>query len=324
MRICYNDQELIKYFPIAKLEGLKYFADDRLLIEKYVKNPHHIELQVVCSYNNNDNDNNGSTSTYDVAIFVERECSIQRRNQKVVEESPSTLLLDETRAAMMRQTAKLCHSVGYVGAGTVEWLVESTTTNKKNEQEKQQHFYFLEMNTRLQVEHPITEAVSSVDLVEAMLHVGSSTTNGLPSDWYDRATIITTTDDNGNYDDNKDNNTNDDTTVPAKMNILVMPFKGHSIEGRIYAEDPTNGYLPSTGPLLPYKEPMNAITVDNDTSSLSNSLSYLRLDSGVAEGHVGKQKKTKNAYEVIQIPFNGSLMSILSFSLSPPTPSPKT
>jgi len=260
MRICRNDQELIEGYPLAKSEGLKFFADGRLLLEQYLEDPHHIEFQVICSKREKD----GGDPTVDVAIFAERECSVQRRNQKVVEESPSCLLTEGTRRHMMEQTALLCQTVGYEGAGTVEWLVVDSKNKESN-----QKFYFLEMNTRLQVEHPITEAVShNVDLVEAMLEVGSG--RGLPGDWYDRAEVVETSNDND-----------------GKM--LVMPWKGHSIEGRIYAEDPLRGYLPSTGPLVPYKEPTQALSVDDGSNSgqgIDDSSSYLRLDSGVVEGHV--------------------------------------
>ena len=269
MRICRSDKELIEGYPLAESEGLKFFADGRLLLEQYLENPHHIEFQVVCS-KKEDTDKN-KDPIVDVAIFVERECSIQRRNQKVVEESPSCLLTEETRRQMMEQTALLCQKVGYEGAGTVEWLV---VDNKKDDaKDSAQKFYFLEMNTRLQVEHPITEAVShNVDLVEAMLDVGAG--QGLPKEWYDTAKIVETSNDN-------------------KGKLLIMPWKGHSIEGRIYAENPLRGYLPSTGPLLPYKEPIQAVTVSDGSSEekipvfSDEDSSYLRLDSGVAEGHRG-------------------------------------
>lgn len=300
MRICSNDQELMEFYPLAQSEGLKYFKDDRLLIEKYITNPHHIEFQVICSpskkkKDNNTNTNAGNGSTIDVAIFPERECSIQRRNQKVIEESPSyNLLTEETRHTMMIQTAKLCQQVQYIGAGTIEWLVESDNNDNnnnssnnssnndgQNENQKKQKFHFLEMNTRLQVEHPITESITNTDLVDAMLRVGSG--NGLPLDWYNVATTIN--------DNDKDDGSDSDG------DILVIPWKGHAIEARIYAEDPLRGYLPSTGPLVPYKEPYGAITVlgkkeefissPSSSNSDLSSTSYLRLDSGVAEGHVG-------------------------------------
>ena len=258
MRICRSDQELIEGFPLAKSEGLKFFADGRLLLEQYLEDPHHIEFQVICSKKENSDDE----PIIDVAIFAERECSVQRRNQKVVEESPSCLLTEETRLQMMEQTALLCQKVGYEGAGTVEWLVVDSENDDAN-----QKFFFLEMNTRLQVEHPVTEAVSyNVDLVEAMLEVGSG--RGLSSKWYDSATIVETPNNN-----------------EGKM--LIMPWKGHSIEGRIYAEDPLRGYLPSTGPLVPYKEPLEARYFHDNSDQSKQASSYLRLDSGVVEGHVG-------------------------------------
>ena len=309
MRVCYDDRELREAYPMAKSEGLKFFADDRLLLEQYLENPHHIEFQVVCSKSNtssdSDSDNNNNISErVDVAIFAERECSIQRRNQKVVEESPSCLLTTETRRKMMEQTTLLCQSVGYEGAGTVEWLVVNNDKNgngdkndNENDNKQQQQFYFLEMNTRLQVEHPITEAVSgNVDLVEAMLRVGAG--KGLPQEWYETAEVVDMATASATGDSN-DNDDSTDTTYNNNNNggkMLVMPWKGHAIEGRIYAENPLRGYLPSTGPLVPYKEPSYAIRVSdgstNDSDSQSETStttadSYLRLDSGVVEGHVG-------------------------------------
>ena len=220
MRTCYNDKELREAWDVAKSEASSFFSDDRLLLEKYIENPHHIEFQVL-------------VSGQDVVVFPERECSIQRRNQKVIEESPSVLLKDETRQAMAEQVQKLCLATGYESAGTVEFLVDEN-----------QNFYFLEMNTRLQVEHPITEAITGVDLVKGMLWVGAGW--GLPPEF-----------------DNRDG--------------LIMPYKGHAVEARLYAEDPLRGFLPSTGPLSPYREP----SMEDNTPE-----SYLRLDSGVAEGHV--------------------------------------
>ena len=167
------------------------------------------------------------------------------------------------------------------------------------------------MNTRLQVEHPVTEAVSScgghggggIDLVEAMLRVGSG--NGL-TNWYDKAAITTivtppTTTTTNNNTTSNENEKDDHTRSATTTTILIMPWKGHSIESRIYAEDPLRGYLPSTGPLIPYKEPYGAITIgkkrrtekevqQQQIPTLSSS-SYLRVDSGVEEGHVGKQIK---------------------------------
>jgi propionyl-CoA carboxylase alpha chain len=229
MRTCYNDKEIKEAYPMAKSEAKKFFSDDRLLIEKYIENPHHIEFQVLCSPP--PGGKLEKPEDLEVVVFPERECSIQRRNQKVIEESPSCLLTEETRLKMAAQTKMLCQKVGYVSAGTVEWLVDEN-----------QNFYFLEMNTRLQVEHPITEAITGVDLVKGMLWVAAGL--GLPEEF--------------------------------KKSTPIMPFKGHAVEARIYAEDPLRGYLPSTGPLVPYVEPIATGKGDSD----------LRMDSGVAHGHV--------------------------------------
>ncbi|VDP76089.1 unnamed protein product [Echinostoma caproni] len=146
MRIAWNDKEAREGFRLSKAEAKSSFGDDRMLIEKFIDNPRHIEIQVLCDRHGN-------------AIYLnERECSIQRRNQKVIEEAPSTFLDPDTRRAMGEQAVSLAKAVGYDSAGTVEFLVDS----KKN-------FYFLEMNTRLQVEHPITECTTGVDIVHQML-----------------------------------------------------------------------------------------------------------------------------------------------------------
>lgn len=209
MRVCHNDQDIKESWGIAKSEAMKFFSDDRLLLEKYIVNPHHIEFQVLAS-----------SKAEEVVVFPERECSIQRRNQKVIEETPSTLLDDATRQAMAAQVKQLCQVVGYESAGTVEWLVDENL-----------NFYFLEMNTRLQVEHPVSESVCGVDLVKGMLWVGAGW--GLPPEFQ----------------------------LPP--NQLILPHKGHAIEARIYAEDPLRGFLPSTGPLSTYVEPnMAANTAD--------------------------------------------------------------
>ncbi|GAA5817122.1 hypothetical protein MFLAVUS_010662 [Mucor flavus] len=194
MRIAWNDKDLKDGYKLAKQESKSSFGDDRLLIEKYIDNPRHIEVQVL-------GDNFGN-----VIYLPERECSIQRRNQKVIEESPSIRVDKETRKKMGEQAIALAKHVGYNSAGTVEFLMDE----KKN-------FYFLEMNTRLQVEHPITEYVTGLDLVEQMLYSAS------------------------NY----------------PLNLLQKDIKinGWACESRVYAEDPEK-YLPSVGRLLTYQEPL--------------------------------------------------------------------
>ena len=222
MRICFNDQDLKEAWILSKAEAMQFFGDDRLLLEKFIEDPHHIEFQILATPTAD-----GST---DVVVFPERECSIQRRNQKIIEESPSVLLTDETRRTMAEQAVKLCKAVGYESAGTIEFLVD-----------KNQNFYFLEMNTRLQVEHCVTEeAVTNLDLVKAMLWIGAG--------WGFTEEI-----------------------QQMRDGFMVPPMK-HAMEARIYAEDPLRGFLPSTGPLLPYVEP----TTSTD----------LRVDSGVVPGHV--------------------------------------
>lgn len=239
MRVCYNDTDIREAWTVAKAEALKFFADDRLLLEKFVVNPHHIEFQVMAAQNPNDPSQNLLT---DVAVFPERECSIQRRNQKVIEESPSVLLHNDTRLRMAEQVRRLCQTVGYQSAGTVEFLVDQN-----------QNFFFLEMNTRLQVEHPITEAITGTDLVEAMLYVGAG--RGLPA-----------------------------SMLPYAQPGTIVPYRGHAMEARVYAEDPLRGFLPSTGPLTRYVEPKSD-TVPIVQGRYPRDPPYVRLDTGVAPGH---------------------------------------
>ncbi|KAJ2957815.1 hypothetical protein NQZ79_g6558 [Umbelopsis isabellina] len=197
MRIAWNDTELVEGYKLAKQESLSSFGDDRLLIEKYIDNPRHIEIQVL-------GDKHGN-----VIYLPERECSIQRRNQKVVEEAPSVHIDPETRRKMGEQAVALSKHVGYSSAGTVEFLADS-----------QRNFYFLEMNTRLQVEHPITEYITGIDLVEQMIR----------------------------------------SAAGQKLSIKQedVGIKGWAIESRVYAEDPEK-YLPSIGRLTKYIEPRDDI-----------------------------------------------------------------
>ncbi|KAF6034308.1 PCCA [Bugula neritina] len=195
MRIAWNDDETRQGFRLSKNEAKSSFGDDRMLIEKYIDKPRHIEFQVMCDQHGN-------------AIYLnERECSIQRRNQKVIEEAPSTFLDPETRAAMGTQATDLARAVGYDSAGTVEFLIDS-----------ERNFYFLEMNTRLQVEHPITEMITGVDLVHQMLRVAKG--------------------------------------HPLTHTQQDIGITGWAVECRVYAEDPFKGFgLPSVGRLNKYKEP---------------------------------------------------------------------
>uniref|UniRef100_A0A8C9WRK4 Propionyl-CoA carboxylase alpha chain, mitochondrial n=1 Tax=Scleropages formosus TaxID=113540 RepID=A0A8C9WRK4_SCLFO len=205
MRIAWNDEETREGFRFSSQEAASSFGDDRLLIEKFIDNPRHIEIQVLADKHGN-------------ALWLnERECSIQRRNQKVVEEAPSTFLDPETRCAMGEQAVSLAKAVQYSSAGTVEFLVDS----KKN-------FYFLEMNTRLQVEHPITECITGLDLVQQMIRVAKG--------------------------------------YPLQHRQADIPINGWAIESRVYAEDPYKSFgLPSIGRLSQYQEPVNipAVRVDS-------------------------------------------------------------
>ncbi len=194
MRIAWNDEEAREGFQSSKNEAANSFGDDRIFIEKFVTQPRHIEIQVLC-----DSHGNG--------IYLgERECSIQRRNQKVVEEAPSPFLDAATRKAMGEQAVALAKAVGYTSAGTVEFIVDGD-----------KNFYFLEMNTRLQVEHPVTELITGVDLVEQMIRVANGEALSLSQD--------------------------------------DVKLTGWAIENRLYAEDPYRGFLPSIGRLTRYRPP---------------------------------------------------------------------
>ena len=194
MRIAHDESELVEGLERARSEARSSFGDDRVFLEKYVVEPRHIEIQVL-------GDRQGN-----VLHLFERECSIQRRHQKVIEEAPSPFLDVETRMAMGAQAVSLARAVGYHSAGTVEFIVD-----------KDRNFYFLEMNTRLQVEHPVTELITGVDLVEQMIRVAAG--------------------------------------EPLTFGQQDLRIDGWAVEARVYAEDPARGFLPSTGRLRRYVEP---------------------------------------------------------------------
>ena len=198
MRLAYNEQDVREGFDATKREGLASFGDDRVFIEKFILQPRHIEIQVLGDQHGN------------IVYLGERECSIQRRHQKVVEEAPSPFVTPEMRKKMGEQAVALARAVGYYSAGTVELIVSGADTTGEG-------FYFLEMNTRLQVEHPVTELVTGLDLVEQMIRVA----NGEPLGF-----------------------TQDDVTLT-----------GWAVENRVYAEDPYRGFLPSIGRLVRYNPP---------------------------------------------------------------------
>jgi propionyl-CoA carboxylase alpha chain len=204
MRIAYNDTEAKEGFVSATSEAKSSFADDRVFIEKYVEQPRHIEIQLIADGHGN------------CLYLWERECSIQRRHQKVIEEAPSPFLDAKTRQAMGEQAVALAKAVQYKSAGTVEFIVD-----------KDRNFYFLEMNTRLQVEHPVTELITGLDLVELMIRVAAG------------------------------------ERLPFKQKDVKL--EGWAVEARVYAEDPFRNFLPSTGRLIKYREPEPGSDVRVDT-----------------------------------------------------------
>ncbi|MDD9741191.1 MULTISPECIES: acetyl-CoA carboxylase biotin carboxylase subunit [Marinovum] len=228
MRIAWNDDEAREGFQSSKNEAASSFGDDRIFIEKFVTQPRHIEIQVLADGHGN-------------AVYLgERECSIQRRNQKVIEEAPSPFLDEATRKAMGEQAVALAKAVGYASAGTVEFIVDG---NK--------NFYFLEMNTRLQVEHPVTELITGVDLVEQMIRVAAG----------------------------------------EKLSITQEDVKltGWAVESRLYAEDPYRNFLPSIGRLTRYRPPAEVAAgplLANDTwqGEAPSGPNAVRNDTGVFEG----------------------------------------
>ena len=199
MRLAYSEKDVREGFEATKREGLASFGDDRVFIEKFIEQPRHIEIQLL-------GDQHGT-----ILYLGERECSIQRRHQKVVEEAPSPFVTPEMRKAMGEQAVALARAVGYYSAGTVELIVSGADTTGKS-------FYFLEMNTRLQVEHPVTEEVTGLDLVEQMIRVAAG---------------------------EKLKFTQDD-----------VKLDGWAVETRVYAEDPYRHFLPSTGRLVRYQPPL--------------------------------------------------------------------
>jgi propionyl-CoA carboxylase alpha chain len=208
MRIAHSADEVAEGFARAKSEAASSFGDDRVFVEKFITDPRHIEIQVL-------GDKHGN-----VIYLGERECSIQRRNQKVIEEAPSPLLDEATRRLMGEQAVALAKAVGYDSAGTVEFVAGQDKS-----------FYFLEMNTRLQVEHPVTEMITGIDLVEEMIRVAAG--------------------------------------ERLRLRQEDVTLDGWSVESRIYAEDPVRNFLPSTGRLVTYRPPhegeSGGVTVRNDT-----------------------------------------------------------
>ncbi|MBI1203766.1 MAG: acetyl-CoA carboxylase biotin carboxylase subunit [Rhodopseudomonas sp.] len=226
MRIAWSESEVMEGFARSKSEAKSSFGDDRMFIEKFIVDPRHIEIQLL-------GDKHGN-----VIYLGERECSIQRRNQKVIEEAPSPLLDEATRARMGEQAVALAKAVGYDSAGTVEFVAGQDKS-----------FFFLEMNTRLQVEHPVTELITGIDLVEQMIRVAAG----------------------------------------EKLSIKQSDVKltGWAVESRVYAEDPYRNFLPSTGRLTRYRPPAErtaaGITVRNDTGVYEGGEISLFYDPMIAK-----------------------------------------
>ncbi|MEM9724339.1 MAG: acetyl/propionyl/methylcrotonyl-CoA carboxylase subunit alpha [Pseudomonadota bacterium] len=257
MRVAYSRQEVIEGFSASMNEARNSFGDDRVFIEKFVETPRHIEIQVL-------GDQKGS-----VIYLGERECSIQRRNQKVIEEAPSPFLDEETRRAMGEQSVALSQAVGYHSAGTVEFIVD-----------KDRNFYFLEMNTRLQVEHPVTELITGVDLVEQMIRVAAG--------------------------------------EPLSLAQKDVKLDGWAIESRLYAEDPYRNFLPSIGRLTRYRPPEegddgHGAIVRNDTGVEEGSEISMFYDPMIAklcswardrDAAVAAQARALDAFQVEGIGHN--------------------
>jgi propionyl-CoA carboxylase alpha chain len=226
MRVAFNKGEIAENFARARSEAKSSFGDDRVFLEKFITDPRHVEIQVL-------GDKHGN-----VIHLGERECSIQRRNQKVIEEAPSPLLDEKTRKEMGAQAVALAKAVGYDSAGTVEFVAG-----------QDRRFYFLEMNTRLQVEHPVTELVTGIDLVEQMIRVAAG--------------------------------------EPLKLKQSDIKMSGWAVETRIYAEDPYRNFAPSIGRLVRYRPPReevrDGITVRNDTGVTEGGEISLYYDPMIAK-----------------------------------------
>tara|TARA_B100000959_G_scaffold286909_1_gene367983 strand:- start:2728 stop:4692 length:1965 start_codon:yes stop_codon:yes gene_type:complete len=222
MRVVNNDQECVDGFERAQNESLASFGDDRIFAEKFITEPHHIEIQILA-------DQQGNT-----VYLGERECSIQRRHQKVIEEAPSPFISNATRIKMGEQAVNLAKAVNYESAGTVEFIVD-----------KEQQFYFLEMNTRLQVEHPVTEMVTGIDLVEKMITIAAG--------------------------------------EPLNLEQDKITTSGWALESRIYAEDPYREFMPSIGRLTKYRTPQSSMNIRIDTGIREGSEVTMFYDPMIAK-----------------------------------------
>ena len=301
MRIAWNDDDAREGFRASKNEAQASFGDDRMFIERFVTQPRHIEIQVLADTHGN-------------AVYLgERECSIQRRNQKVIEEAPSPFLDEATRRAMGEQSVALAKAVGYASAGTVEFIVDGD-----------RNFFFLEMNTRLQVEHPVTELITGIDLVEQMIRVAAGERLSLPAESEsdsDDAVINVLAQSNPKREGSKARSRFDlykpgmtvreyvaeagpdgrrdlvwdrqhgfiSLMVPTRVPLTQedVTLTGWAIESRLYAEDPYRGFLPSTGRLTRYRPPAEVAagpTAERWLEPAPTGGTAVRNDTGVYEG----------------------------------------
>lgn len=251
MRIVHQENELVSAFRSAQSEAKSAFADDRIYIEKYLEKPRHIEFQILAD-------------KYGNAIHLgERECSIQRRHQKIVEESPSVIVTPEMRNRMGEAAIKAALSSGYVNAGTIEFLVDSN-----------RNYYFLEMNARLQVEHPVTEMVTGIDLVKEQIRIAEG--------------------------------------KPLRLSQKDIKFRGHAIECRIYAEDPENNFLPSIGKLTKLRSPQGfgvredrGVDEGNEISVYYDPMiSKLIAWSDTREEAIKKMTRALREYDIVGVKTN--------------------
>ncbi|WP_340317299.1 acetyl/propionyl/methylcrotonyl-CoA carboxylase subunit alpha [Rhizorhabdus argentea] len=263
MRLAYSEKDVRENFESVKREGLNSFGDDRVFIEKFIESPRHIEIQVL-------GDKHGN-----ILYLHERECSIQRRHQKVVEEAPSPFVTPKMRKAMGEQAVALARAVGYYSAGTVELIVSGADTTGEG-------FYFLEMNTRLQVEHPVTECITGLDLVEQMIRVA-----------YGEKLAFTQE---------------------------QVKLEGWAVENRVYAEDPYRGFLPSTGRLVRYRPPAQIDNVRVDDGVYEGSDISMFYDPMIAklisygatrEEAIDKQISALDRFEIDGIGHNIDFLSAL-------------
>jgi len=259
MRLAWSEQDVREGFEATKREGLASFGDDRVFIEKFIESPRHIEIQLL-------GDRFGN-----MVYLGERECSIQRRHQKVVEEAPSPFVTPEMRKEMGEQAVALARAVGYHSAGTVEFIAGADRS-----------FYFLEMNTRLQVEHPVTEQVAGVDLVEQMIRIAAGERLGFGQS--------------------------------------AVAMLGWAIETRVYAEDPYRGFLPSTGRLVRYRPPRAKEGVRIDDGVAEGSEVSMFYDPMIAklitygatrEAAIDRQIEALDAFRIDGIGHNVDFLSAL-------------